>query len=76
MSVVPLPGVGPQAARDALAEALLACGNIRTSGLSPPVRLHAYRSWSIQTAGALAHVLRPPTSTGSSPPPGTGPYTP
>lgn len=59
VNVVPLPGVGPRAAREALADSLLMCTNIRTSGMGPPLRLHAYLGWSAQTAEALAHVLRP-----------------
>jgi hypothetical protein len=57
--VVPLPGIGPQAARDALAAALLDVGNLRTGGLAGPDRLNAYRRWSTQTASALRHLLRP-----------------
>lgn len=57
--VVPLPGVGPQAAREALAAVLLACGNARTSGGTGIERVNAYRRWSIEAAGALRYVLRP-----------------
>jgi hypothetical protein len=57
--VVPLPGVGPQAARDALAAALLDCGNVRTAGGTGTDRVNAYRRWSVETASALRYVLRP-----------------
>lgn len=57
--VVPLPGVGPQAAREALAAVLLACGNARTSGGTGIERVNAYRRWSVEAAGALRYVLRP-----------------
>jgi hypothetical protein len=57
--VVPLPGVGPQAARDALAAAHLACGNVRTAGGAGTDRVNAYRQWSVNTASALRYVLRP-----------------
>jgi hypothetical protein len=59
MLVVPLPFVGPQAARDALAAALLTCGNVRAAGGSGTDRVNAYRSWSVETAAALRYILRP-----------------
>lgn len=59
VTVVPLPGTGPQRARDVIAAALLAAANIRTGGLTPVDRLNAYRAWSTQTATALHSVLRP-----------------
>lgn len=59
MPVVPLPGVGPQAAREALAAAHLACGNVLTGGGMSIERVNAYRQWSVNTASALRYVLRP-----------------
>ncbi len=59
MTVTPLPGVGPQAARDGLAAALLDCDNVRTGEGSGTERVNAYRRWSVETVAALRYVLRP-----------------
>lgn len=56
--VVPLPGIGPQTARDALAAAHLACGNVRTGGGTSTERVNAYRRWSVETTSSLRYVLR------------------
>lgn len=55
---MPLPGVGPAAARGAVGAACVACANIRGAGGTALDRFNAYQRWSNQAVVALSGVLR------------------